>query len=126
MNAKMDTVRGLGVWLAPPLLASVLCTVAWQVVWGNSTYPSSLLAAGVMSLPFTLGGSTLLTLVFARMSAPSSVVRYLVLMVTGVVVGGSVMLLLSGPSKFAVAGAAYGGATASLWVLFHRLIYGRG
>lgn len=50
----------------------------------------------------------------------------LALVLIGVVAGGAVMLLISGPSPFALAGAAYGGTTACLWAIFHRLIYGRG
>lgn len=122
----MDTVRGLSVWLAPPLLASLLCTAVWQIAWGHPTYWGPLVAVGVVSLLFTIAGSTLLMLAFARMSAWANTLRYLVLVLLGVGAGGAVMLLVSGPSPFALAGAAYGGTTAGLWALFHRAIYGRG
>lgn len=121
----MDTVRGLSVWLAPPLLASVLCTAAWQVGRGHSPSWQPMVAVAATSLLFTIGGSTFLTLAFVRMSALSNAVRYLALIFMGVGVGGAVMSLLSRPAFFAL-GAAYGGTTACLWALFHRLIYGRG
>ena len=122
----MESVRGLSVWLAPPLLASLLCTALWQIGWGNPIYWRPLVAVGAASLLFTIGGSTLLMFAFARMSARSNTLRYFALILIGVVAGGAVMLLISGPSLFVLAGAAYGGTTACLWAVFHRLAYGRG
>ncbi len=83
-------------------------------------------AVAVMSLLFTFGGSTMLTLVCARLPQQRPAWRYLLVVILGVVVGGAGMLLFSGASEFALIGAAYGGVTACLWVTFHRLAYGRG
>jgi len=111
--------RGLCVWLAPPVLGSTLCTLIWHLTFGIS--PA--LFIGVMSLLFTVGGSTILTLMYAQMSDRSVAARYVALTAVGPILGGLVLLVLTQQSVFMMMGAFYGATTAALWVVMHRLLY---
>lgn len=121
----MDALRGIAVWLLPPILASGICTSLWQAGSGNSIFDRSTIGLGLASFVFTVAGSTLLTLVFASMQCHRVALRYICLVILGAVAGAGAMLILSGSSKFIAAGAIYGVVTASLWVMTHSLIYRR-
>lgn len=122
----MAALRGIAVWLLPPVLASAICTLVWQLVSGNSILDRPTIGVGLASLVFTVAGSTMLTLVFASMSSHRVVFRYICLVVLGAVAGGAALVVLSGSSEFVTPGAVYGVVTASLWVATHALVYRQG
>lgn len=122
----MDTVRGLAVWLAPALLASLGCTIAWH--WssgGDMSEPEIRVTAAIAttSLLYTLGGSALLALVFAwsrGRSIPLSA-RYALIVATGSAAGVALMAPFGTP-EFMRVGLIYGLVTALCWVAVHRTI----
>ena len=83
-----------------------------------------MLSLTLMTLAFTIGGSTLLTLVFSSIEFLPSGARYLVLVVMGGIAGGALMLL-SGGRPLILTGMAYGAVTAGLWACFHLMLFGR-
>jgi len=83
-----------------------------------------MLSLTLMTLAFTIAGSTLLNLAFASIRFPPSGARYLVLVVIGGVAGGALMLL-SGGRPLILTGMAYGAVTAGLWACFHLMLFGR-
>ena len=120
----MEMLRAVCLWLLPPLIASAVCTLSWNALSGDWDLPTTGIILGG-SLFFTLPGSAALVLVFSYLRPRRTLERYAWLIVLGTCVGGCVMLLVSGPSEFAVAGAVYGGTTGGLWAACHRVIYGR-
>jgi hypothetical protein len=123
------------VWLAPAVLASVVCTVAWWSLGGlkiGDTRPgvqpwALAYGIGVLSMPFTLIGSAALGLWFRLMADRSVTFRYAFLLLFGTAAGAIVMLLLGAVQSTALitAGAAYGFVTAIFWVAAHSMIGSR-
>ena len=125
----MDIVRGLAVWLAPALLASLGCTIAWHwSLGGEMSEPEIRITATIVttSLPYTLGGSALLALVFAwsRGRGIPLGARYGLIVATGSTVGIALMAPL-GTSELMRVGFIYGLVTALCWITLHRAIYRR-
>lgn len=123
----MGTVRGLTLWLAPAILASIVCTLVWHWSLGGGTSGPELgmaAALGVTSLIFTLGGSALLTLAFAWSGGRSIhiLVRYGLIVAIGGGVGGAMMLPLGTAGSIGT-GVSYGLATGLFWIALHRAIY---
>ena len=135
----MRAVRGITVWLGAPVLASLLCTLAWyastsflhatiwyepanHLIWDSRDNQLVFAAIGVTSLFFSIVGSAFLSILFETMSARTVSSRYIVLIVFGAVVGFGMIAILPGGGALALAGSLYGLATACLWVGLHQTI----
>ena len=109
-------------WLAPAVLASMICSVAWHLLSGGGVADlSSAFGFGLITLLFTIGGSAFLTLMFARMRSTPNALRYVALVALGCVAG--VVPMLWATSDFRIAGAIYGTTTACIWCAAHLLLY---
>jgi hypothetical protein len=131
----MRHVRDVAIWLVAPLLASSLCTLGWTVIaegdkgWIVTADEKMAdlrfaVAIGIASLIYTIGGSTMLSLMFAGMSARSAPHRYFILLVLGAVAGGFLMLVSGGSWLLITAGTIYGVVTACFWVALHSVVHG--
>ena len=130
----MRHVRDLAIWLGAPLLASLLCTLGWTVIAGGKMVWSITadgtmanlrvaVSMGMASVLFTIGGSTVLSLMFAGLSALPTVNRYFILVGFGAIAGGFLMLFLGAPPVGITAGAIYGVVTACFWVGLHSAVH---
>lgn len=119
----MEHARGIALWLAPALLASAVCTVAWHLLAGGrvSGLPFAY-GLAAFSLVFTATGSALLMLAFDRMRPAHVWLRYGALLALGAVAGG--LMLGWGTSTAWTLGATYGAATAGFWIATHKILYG--
>jgi hypothetical protein len=94
----LNVVRGLAVWLAAPLMASLLCTLAWSVLLGGEmATPRVAVSIGLGSFFFTLIGSALISGLFAGMRARPIRHRYLIVVGLSGLIGSATMLILGGP-----------------------------
>ena len=119
----MDTVRGLTLWIAPAVLASLICTAAWHLLSGGSVADMDVaLGFALDTVVFTVAGSALLTLMFVRMRSTPFLVRYFALLALGI--GAGAVAMLWATSEFRLAGAIFGGTTAVIWCATHHLLYG--
>lgn len=118
----MNMVRGITLWLAPAVLASFICTLAWHLMLGGGISDLRFAFAIMLAtLMFTIGGSGILILLFARMRPTPVVLRYIALVAFGCGAGAFAMFWTS--SEFRVAGSIYGVVTACLWCVVHMLLY---
>ena len=118
----MNVVRGLILWLGAAVIGSFGCTALWQIAGGGLPAWGTVMGLGVVTLFWTITGSTLLLLVFSAMPTVPVWGRYLLLVPLGAV-AGAIMLSFGGWSSM-MTGAAYGTATALAWVGLHRLTFG--
>jgi hypothetical protein len=122
----MDTIRGIALWLGPPLLASIGLTAVLHFATGGHLAQPGLrqaMALTAMSLVFTLPGSALLALIFAWTEERRVPLygRYGLMIALGGVAGATLMMF----STAALLGCAYGAGTAVAWVGLHSLLYPR-
>ncbi len=123
-----QTIRGLLLWIGAAVLGAFGCTALANLALGGGWSEDDVrgvLALGLGTLIFTLGGSAFLVLVFAwmeRWSMPP-MARYGTLILVGAAAGAAVMLPFGTPASSA-AGLAYGVATAMAWAALHRILFG--
>lgn len=125
--SPVDTVRGLAVWLAPALLASVSFALYLHWTGGGeisaAAFRTALGFAGV-TLIWTVGGSALLVLAFAWTGSRGVplIARYALIVVLGGAAGAALMWPLGSHLAMKM-GLSCGLLTSFFWVAIHRLTY---
>ena len=113
--------RGLVVWLGAAAIGSVAGSLLLNIVFGGGWSPTEvgfLIGISMVSVIFTLGGSALLILAFAKSARTgcSPLARTFLMIPFAAGVGGFLLLVLCGGSlEWLGIGALYGAVTALAW-----------